>query len=1142
MEDRTLLSTFLVSNTADSGPGSLRQAILDSDAATSATNTIDFNISGSGVQTIAPLSSLPTITNPVLIDGESQPGYAGTPLIELSGTQAGTGDGLTITAPNVTVRGLEIDSFSQGAGIHLTGTGATGDWIYGNFLGTDPTGTQALPNNEGVEIDAGAAKNLIGTNGDGVNDTAERNIISGNLFTGVWITGQGTNDNAVAGNFIGTSVSGDVALDNGASPVYYPYSISGNNYGSNIGGGIVIQGAASGNRIGTDGQGVDDVGERNVVAGSGNDGIDIVGAGTDGNIVAGNFIGTDVTGKLSLGVANNGVFLSGGASSNWIGVNPDGGTAFGDEGNVISGNGQSGVEISLHANANDVAGDRIGTDATGAVALGNSVEGVLITKGSGNTIGGTTAGAADVVSGNGSFGVELDNIGSAVPVGLSGSSDNLVEGDFIGTDVTGTIALGNAAGGVLIGDATSNTIGGATAVAGNLITDNGGTGVAVTEVIDTSNGNQITANRIFGNAGQAIDLGGDGVTYNAASPRIGPNNLQNFPIIVMTADGRLQGWLGGSLPNSTFRIDDFASSAYGPGGAGEAEDYLGSQQVTTDSRGQVVFDVPYTPTAGVPLVTATATDPQGNTSEVSALRQATFRVLPPSIRVLPDRALSFSTTSDDAIAIQDPDAGPLDPSWNLTLSVGAGTLTLGDTTDLTGSGDGTGSLSYSGSLAAIEAALAGLRFTPPSGFQGDTTLSMGAQSDGAAGPVQAQVSLLVTDGLFRVTTTADSGPGSLRQAILDSNAATGGTNTIDFALPGTGLQTIAPITPLPPITNPVLIDGTTEPGFAGMPLIAFGGPQADPAPLVVSSGNVTIRGLALGSLVIDPTSSDRLIAVLDAPGGTSRLSLLDAGGKVLVQNDGVSPDSAVHSIDEHLAPGEYSLAAESLSGPGTYNWTVILTRAIAPFQGNPTGAIGAAGDFNGDGKLDLAVSNGGPVSILLGNGDGTFQLAGQYAAGTEPDSIVAGDFTGDGHLDLAVANYEDGTMSVLLGNGDGTFQPATQYGVGLFPSALVTGDFTGNGHLDLAVAYWGNVGNGGQTEPAGISVLLGNGDGTFALPVQYATGAEPKSIVAGDFTGNGHVDLAVADIGNVGNGGTDPGGVYLLLGNGNGTFHPEFQR
>ena len=80
----------------------------------------------------------------MLIDGFSQPGYAGTPLIELNGSQAGLGDGLTITGSGVTVRGLDIDGFSaQGAGIHLTGTGATGDWIYGNFLGTDPTGTQA---------------------------------------------------------------------------------------------------------------------------------------------------------------------------------------------------------------------------------------------------------------------------------------------------------------------------------------------------------------------------------------------------------------------------------------------------------------------------------------------------------------------------------------------------------------------------------------------------------------------------------------------------------------------------------------------------------------------------------------------------------------------------------------------------------------------------------------------------------------------------------------------------------------------------------------------------------------------------------------------------------------------------------------
>ena len=111
--------------------------------------------------------------------------------------------------------------------------------------------------------------------------------------------------------------------------------------GQPVEGGVVIDGGASGNRIGTDGNSVDDVGQRNVIAGSGNDGIDIYGSGTDGNVVAGNFIGTDATGTRALGIAGNGVFLADGASFNWIGVNPNGGTAVGDEGNVISGNGMT---------------------------------------------------------------------------------------------------------------------------------------------------------------------------------------------------------------------------------------------------------------------------------------------------------------------------------------------------------------------------------------------------------------------------------------------------------------------------------------------------------------------------------------------------------------------------------------------------------------------------------------------------------------------------------------------------------------------------------------------------------------------------------------------------------------------------------
>ncbi len=459
-----MLSTFAVTNTTDSGPGSLRQAILDSDAATGERNTIDFAIPGSGVQTISPLSALPAITQAVLVDGWSQPAYASTPLIQIDGSQAGNSDGLTITGSNVTVRGLDISDFSQGAGIHITGPSASGNWIYGNFLGTDPTGTQALSNNEGVEIDAGTTQNLIGTNGDGVNDTAERNLLSGNLFAGVWITGQGTSENAIAGNFIGTDITGSIALDNGTQPVT-------DSQGNVFGGGVAISDGASGNRIGTDGKGIDDAGERNVIGGSGNDGIDIFGTGTDGNVVAGNFIGTDVTGTVSLGIANDGVFLAEGASSNWIGVNPYGGTAARDEGNVIPGNNHDGIQIVSGSDGNTIAGNKIGTDVSGT-ALGNPTYGCfwygveVDATCVGNTIGGLASGAGNVISNN------------FHGIGLNGAA-NLIAGNMVGTNSAGTAALGNFDDGIDV-DGNANTIGGTASGAGNVISANGNYGIWIT--------------------------------------------------------------------------------------------------------------------------------------------------------------------------------------------------------------------------------------------------------------------------------------------------------------------------------------------------------------------------------------------------------------------------------------------------------------------------------------------------------------------------------------------------------------------------------------------------------------------------------------------------------------------------------------
>jgi len=197
----------------------------------------------------------------------------------------------------------------------------------------------------------------------------------------------------------------------------------------------------------------------------------------------------------------------------------------------------------------------------------------------------------------------------------------------------------------------------------------------------------------------------------------------------------------------------------------------------------------------------------------------------------------------------------------------------------------------------------------------------------------------------------------------------------------------------------------------------------------------------------------------------------------------------------------------------------------------------AAADFNGDGRLDLPVANpySSTVSILLGNGDGTFQPAQNSVTGTNPSSLAVGDFNHDGKLDIVTANAYD--MSVLLGNGDGAFQPASNFGIGSDnPLSVAVGDFNGDNTLDLGVTSSLFVIDGYDDwgDPYGhheghANVLLGNGDGTFGLPsTTVLNSTDPVSADVADFNGDAKLDVATANF--------EYGTVSVLLGDGNGNL------
>ena len=656
-------------------PVSLRDAITAADNTVSAAPiTIDFDIPGSGTQTINLLSALPTITDSVTIDATSQPGYAGTPLIQLQGT-SNPYNGLNIAANNVTVKGLAIYDFSAGNGIQITS--ASGTVIQADYIGLTANNT-AGANDMGVVL-TDAMNSVIGG-----TTAAQRNVISGNTYGGMRLESSSSN-NVVEGNYIGLDAAGTAARANGLD-------------------GILVTGAPN-NTIGGVAPGAG-----NVISGNSGPGIEITGAASTGNVVVGNYIGTNAAGTAALGNSGDGVEIDSGASSNMI-SGPAG------AGNIISGNAGDGIFIS-GGNDNQIDGNYIGTDVTGTVALANADEGIEIYLGTGNTVGGTGAGAGNVISGNGQLGIWL--------LGTTGvnTSSNLVEGNYIGTDVTGMVALRNGYGGIEITDANANTIGGTASGAGNVISGNsnngialessstsnlvegnyigtaadgvtalgntgagveintgasnntiGGTaagqaniiacnaGIGVEVLSSTATGDSIEGNSIYGNTALGIDLGGDGVTPNHTGVATGPNDLQNYPVLATAAVNGTNLSVAGafsSLPTSSYTIDFYWSPLGDPSSHGQAQTYIGSANVTTDTLGNANINATFTGVslpAGVPagaVVTATATDSLGNTSEFALNVAATQ---PPTVATPASATPNPVTGTTAALSVLGAEAG-----------------------------------------------------------------------------------------------------------------------------------------------------------------------------------------------------------------------------------------------------------------------------------------------------------------------------------------------------------------------------------------------------------------------------------------------------------------------------------------------------
>jgi hypothetical protein len=587
--------TILVRSTDDQGSDSLRQALLSAQGG----ETILFDpvaFPPDDPATIFVLSPLPDLaaggviidgTNAgVILDGSQLPReqpIAGLNIISSANVIRGliivrfSGSGIMLIdeAKNNTIGGAEEGQGNvvggNWDGINIVGSHASHNLLIGNYIGTDASGTIAVGNLvDGIWIGEGAQYNQVGGTAEN-----EGNLISGNGSNGVIL--DGSMHNVVCGNYIGTDISGKKNLGNQNT-------------------GVGLAWGAKFNTIG--GEAPE---SRNIISGNGMEGIWLGDEGTMSNTVSGNYIGTDNTGTVAIPNGGAGINLGESTQYNLIGGD------LAEQGNLISGNQGEGVSLSgAGVLGNIVSGNYIGTDATGNFAIGNSIDGIGIRSGAqDNRVGGDEPEQLNLISGNGMNGVSI---------GGSLTKNNTVIGNHIGTDISGTGDLGNIGNGIFIhAGAASNTIGSSNTIAYNKLA-----GIVVQE--PRTMNNKITGNSIYGNAKVGIQIQG------GANKKVSPASIDQFfsrSIIGTTQPG--------------FTVEVFSDE----GDQGR----IIEGSTTADENGNFEFTLPAGRFSG-PNLTTTITDIQGNTSVFST------PVVPPTPRVtreLPDIVAATQVTFEPQV-------------------------------------------------------------------------------------------------------------------------------------------------------------------------------------------------------------------------------------------------------------------------------------------------------------------------------------------------------------------------------------------------------------------------------------------------------------------------------------------------------------